>query len=70
MFVTFQLVLCSRESETLKTVGGKTSSALKRTGTAIRDTSSSVGSRLSDAASSLKVQQTINPATYCNVVFL
>lgn len=36
-------------------MGEKTSSALKRTGTVIKDTGSAVGSKISGAASSFKV---------------
>lgn len=57
-------IILYRESETLKSVGEKTSSALRRTGTAIKDTGTAikesetmknVGSKISGAAASLKV---------------
>ena len=59
------LPLPCRENETFKSVGEKTSSALKRTGTAFKDTSTAIkenetiktmGYKISDAASTLKVR--------------
>ena len=54
-FMRARPIVSCRESETLKTVGEKTSSALKRTGTVIKDTGANMGSKISGAASSLKV---------------
>ena len=56
----------SRESETVKAIGEKTSSGLKRAGTAIKGTGTAikesetvknVGSKISSAATSLKVRE-------------
>ena len=56
-FYTWLWWRCFRENETLKSVGEKTSSAIKRTGTVIKDTGSTVGSKISGAATTLKVYE-------------
>ena len=44
-----------RESETVKNIGEKTSSGLKRAGTAIKDTGAAAGTKISSAAQAFKV---------------
>jgi hypothetical protein len=44
-----------RESETVKNIGEKTSSGLKRAGTVIKDTGSAAGTKISSAAHAFKV---------------
>ena len=45
----------NRESETVKNIGEKTSSGLKRAGTVIKDTGSAAGTKISSAAHAFKV---------------
>ena len=44
-----------RESETVKNIGEKTSSGLKRAGTVIKDTGAAAGTKISSAAHAFKV---------------